>query len=73
MPNPSTLAESFLYRCVWLCASHGKSAIPPPPPPQNKKAVELSDSRAQVADFVWTLFFISLNLFTSTEPLGESD
>lgn len=70
MPNPSTLAESFLYRCVWLCASHGKSA---PPPPPKKKAVELSNSRAQVADFVWTLFFISLNLFTSTEPLGESD
>lgn len=59
------LAESFLYRCAGLCAGHGK----PGAKRKKKKAMELSDYR-EVVDFVCTLVFISLNLFSSKNHGG---
>lgn len=60
------LAKIFLYWCTGLCAGHGK---PGAKRKKKKKAMELSDYR-EVVDFVCTLAFISLNLFSSKNHGG---
>lgn len=57
VPNLSKLAESFLYRYARWYASHGRTG--------RKKICAVRLQRV-AADFVWILFFVSLNLFYRT-------